>query len=494
VRSSPFSVLRFPLALSAALLATLVMVRTEAAPPNVVFFLVDDLGRQDLGCYGSTFYETPNVDRLAREGARFTDAYAACPVCSPSRAAIMTGMYPQRTGITDYIGAPMKPEAWKKNTKLLPAPYTDRLALDAPTMAKSLKSAGYATFFAGKWHLGPEGFWPENHGFDINKGGVDKGGPYGGKKYFSPYGNARLSDGPEGEHLPDRLATETAQFIQDNKQRPFFAYFSFYDVHTPLIARADLQKKYEEKAKRLGLAAKWGREGERDVRLVQEHAVYAAMVEAMDLAVGKVLAKLDELGLAEHTLIFFTSDNGGLSTSEGWPTSNLPLRGGKGWMYEGGIREPLLVRWPVRVKAGSEIHTPVISVDFFPTIMEAASLAMSAPQDGLSLLPLFSGSALPERGLFWHYPHYGNQGGAPSAAMRRGDWKLIHWMEEERYELYDLSQDLSEKQNLAAQHSERITAMKSELQAWQQQVGAKLPKPNPNYDAGKPSGRAAMRK
>jgi arylsulfatase A-like enzyme len=214
----------------------------------------------------------------------------------------------------------------------------------------------------------------------------------------------------------------------------------------------------------------------------------------MDLAVGKVLAKLDELGLAENTLIFFTSDNGGLSTSEGWPTSNLPLRGGKGWMYEGGIREPLLVRWPARVKAGCEIHTPVISVDFYPTIMEAAGQALSAQQDGMSLLPLFSGGEAPERGLYWHYPHYGNQGGAPSAAVRRGDWKLIHWMEEERYELYDLSQDLSEKHDLATQNSERVTAMKLELKAWQQQVGAKFPLPNPRYDASKPSGRAAVRK
>jgi arylsulfatase A-like enzyme len=299
-----------PLVLSLLLFCCSSTAIFAATPPNVVFFLVDDLGQRDLGCYGSTFYETPNIDRIAREGARFSEAYAACPVCSPTRASLMSGQWPQRTVITDYIGAAKTPQDWTRNTKLLPAPYADRLALDSPTLAKAMKGAGYATFFAGKWHLGPEGWWPENQGFDINMGGTDRGGP--GKKSFSPYGNPRLSDGPEGEHLPDRLATETANFISNNRDKPFFAYFSFFCVHTPLVAREDLRMKYEEKRTRLGLQAKWGREGERDVRHVQEHAIYAAMVEAMDLAVGKVLAKLDELGLAENTLVIFTSDNGGL--------------------------------------------------------------------------------------------------------------------------------------------------------------------------------------
>ena len=464
-------------------------------PPNVVFFLADDLGQRDLACYGSTFYETPNLDRLAREGARFTDAYAACPVCSPTRASLLTGQWPQRTGITDYIGAPLTPQQWKRNTKLLPAPYSDRLALDAPTLAKAMKAAGYATFFAGKWHLGPEGFWPENQGFDINMGGIDKGGPYGGKKYFSPYGNPRLPDGPGGEHLPDRLAAETVKFIEANKERPFFAYYSFYDVHTPLMAREDLRMKYAEKKQRLGLAEKWGREGERDVRLAQEHVVYAAMVEAMDLAVGKVLAKLDELGLRENTLVIFTSDNGGLSTGEGCPTSNHPLRAGKGWLYEGGIREPLLVRWPAVVKAGSVVSTPVSSPDFFPTLLEAAGAKPQAGQtlDGASLVPLLKGGVLAERALFWHYPHYGNQGGAPSAAVRRGDWKLIEWTEDNRAELFNLAQDIGEQTNLAEKEPQRVADLRAELAAWQKQVGAKFTTPNPNYDATKPSGRAAKR-
>jgi arylsulfatase A-like enzyme len=459
-----------------------------------VFFLADDLGQRDLGCYGSTFYETVHLDRLAREGARFTDAYAACPVCSPTRASIMTGQWPQRTGITDYMGA-AQPEKWNRNTRLLPAPYTDRLALECTTLAEVVKSRGYATFFAGKWHLGPEGFWPENQGFDINLGGIERGGPYGGNKYFSPYGNPRLHDGPPGEHLPDRLARETARFIEANKDRPFFAYFSFYSVHTPLMAREDLQQKYLAKRQKLGLKAQWGREHERDVRLVQEHAVYAAMVEALDLAVGKVLAKLDELGLRDNTLVIFTSDNGGLSTSEGWPTSNVPYRAGKGWLYEGGIREPLLIRWPGVVQPGRVIDTPVGSPDFFPTILEAAGAAPAAGQklDGASLLPALRGKELPERPLFWHYPHYGNQGGAPGAAIRRGQWKLIEWYEDNQVELFDLARDPGEQNNLAAKESQRVAELRAELHAWQMAVGAKFPTPNPQYDPNKPSGRAAAR-
>jgi len=486
-----------PLALL-TVLATCVFGAGSAAPktPNIVFFLADDLGQRDLGTYGSTFYETPHLDRLAREGAKFSDAYAACPVCSPTRASILTGQWPQRTGITDYIGAAKTPGEWKRNTKSLPAPYTDRLALDAPTFAKSLKAAGYATFFAGKWHLGPEGYWPENQGFDINMGGIDRGGPYGGKQYFSPYDNPRLPDGPAGEHLPDRLASEAVKFINANQGRPFLVYVPFYSVHTPLMAREDLKKKYEEKRQRLGLSAQWGREHERDVRLVQEHAIYAGMVEAMDLAVGKVLKALDDARLRDHTLVIFTSDNGGLSTSEGWPTSNLPLRGGKGWVYEGGIREPLIVRWPGVTKPGSLISTPVSSSDFFPTILEAAGAKPAPGQvlDGRSLVPVLKGGTFPERALFWHYPHYGNQGGAPAAAIRRGDWKLIEWQEDKRLELFNLADDLGEKNDLAAREPGRVARLRDELHAWQQQVGAKFPIPNANYDPAKPSARASVRK
>lgn len=462
--------------------------------PNIVFFLADDLGQRDLGCYGSRFHETPNLDRLAREGARFTAAYAACPVCSPTRASILTGKYPQRTGVTDYIGAPLRPADWKRNTVLLPAPYQDRLAHEEVTLAEALRGGGYATFFAGKWHLGPEGWWPEDQGFDVNKGGNERGGPYGGNRYFSPYGNPRLEDGPPGEHLPDRLAGETARFLAANKDRPFLAYFSFYSVHTPLMARDDLRQKYEAKRERLGLKPEWGREGERDVRLVQEHAVYAGMVEALDQAVGKVLAALDANGLRENTIVVFTSDNGGLSTSEGWPTSNLPLRAGKGWLYEGGIREPLLIRWPGVVEPGAVREAPVISTDYFPTLLEAAGVPMPAgyPGDGVSLVSyLRSGTPPPARTLFWHYPHYGNQGGAPGSAVLRAPWKLIHWYEDERLELFHLEDDLSETTDLAARHPAKVAELKAELDRLRAETGSLAPTPNPAYDPAKPSGRAS---
>lgn len=465
--------------------------------PNVIFILADDLGQRDLGCYGSTFYETPHLDRLAREGARFTDAYAACPVCSPTRASILTGQWPQRTGITDYIapGGGNNPENWKRNTVLLPVTNSDRLSLDAPTLAKSLKRAGYATFFAGKWHLGPEAYWPENQGFDFNLGGTERGAPSPPGRYFSPYGNPRLADGPQGEDLSDRLASETATFIENHKDRPFFAYLSFYSVHTPLMARGELQKKYEEKRRRLGLADTWGREHTRDVRLTQSHAVYAAMIETMDQAVGKVLEKLDALGLREKTLVIFTSDNGGLSTSEGWPTSNLPLRGGKGWLYEGGIREPLLVRWPAEVKPNTRVRTPVSSPDFLPTLLELAGAVPASGQivDGVSLLPVVKGGSLPERALFWHYPHYGNQGGAPGAAIRRGNWKLIEWFEDQRVELFHLSDDPGETADLARREIARADTLREELHEWQKQVGARFPTPNVRFDVTKPSGRFAAR-
>jgi arylsulfatase A-like enzyme len=474
---------------------------SAAQRPNIVVILVDDLGYSDVGCYGSTFYETPNVDRLAEQGVLFTDAYAACPVCSPTRASLLTGLWPQRTGITDYIGAPLTPQAWKRNTKLLPAPYTDRLALESRTIAEALKERGYATFFAGKWHLGPEGWWPEDQGFDVNIGGIDRGGPYGGSKYFSPYGNPRLSDGPEGEHLPDRLAEETAKFIEQHRDVPFLAYLSFYSVHTPLMSRADLQKKYQQKRQQLGLETRWGQESTREVRLVQDHAVYAGMVEAMDEAVGKVLTKLQQLDLEENTLVIFTSDNGGLSTSEGWPTSNLPLRAGKGWLYEGGIREPFVVRWPQRVKPGgpvppgSRITTPISSPDLFPTVL--AATAASGPDttahDGIDFLPLLEGGVVPERALYWHYPHYGNQGGAPGAAIRRGPWKLIQWFEDDRWELYNLERDLGEQVDLSATEPERLQELKADLLRWQQTVGAKSPVDNPGFDPAQPDGRIAVR-
>jgi arylsulfatase A-like enzyme len=451
--------------------------------PNVVFFLVDDLGWRDLGCFGSKFYETPNVDRLAATGMRFTQAYAACPVCSPTRASILTGKYPQRTGITDYISMTRsnQPEKWDRRTRLLPAPYSDRLALGETTLAEALKEAGYATFFAGKWHLGPQGFYPENQGFEVNKGGLEWGAPSAGKRYFSPYGNPKLPDGPPGEHLPARLAAETAAFITAHRDRPFLAYLSFYSVHVPLMARDDLRQKYEAKSKRVKhTGPDWGQERDRRVRLVQDHAVYAAMVEAMDRGVGTVLNKLDELGLTDKTVVIFMSDNGGLATSEGSPTSNVPLRGGKGWLYEGGIREPMIIRAPGTTSGGSVCQTPVISMDFYPTILELAGLPLRPRQhmDGRSLVPLLEGRTLDRGPLFWHYPHYGNQGGAPAAAVRDGDWKLIEWYEDGKRELFNIRDDIGEKQNRAAEMPGKVRELAAKLDKWRHCVGAVMPTTN----------------
>lgn len=457
---------------------------TRAAHPNVVFILADDLGWRDVGCFGSTFYETPNIDRIAREGVRFTDAYAACPVCSPTRASIMTGRYPARLKTTDYFGAPQPEEVadhWSKHKPLLPAHYLNHLPLEEVTLAEALKEAGYTTFFAGKWHLGGEGFLPEDQGFDINKGGYSFGTPPGG--YFSPYKNPKLEDGPKGEHLPARLAAETAHFIRGHHDTPFLAYLSFHSVHVPLQAREDLKAKYEKKAAALNSSTPvWGKEGARDVRLVQNHPVYAAMIEAMDQAVGTVLDTLDDLGIAGNTIVVFMSDNGGLSTAEGAPTSNLPLRAGKGWLYEGGIRESMIVKWPGVAKPGRTCSEPVISTDFYPTILEMAGLPAKPDQhiDGVSFVPLLKEAGLPKRdALYWHYPHYGNQGGIPGGAIRAGDWKLIEFFEDRHVELYNLRDDISEKHDCAAEQPEKARELREMLHRWQQEVGAQFPTPNP---------------
>ena len=474
--------------MSRHLLVLIVMVLLAAAAPsraadkplNFVFFLVDDLGYMDVSPNNpKTFYDTPNIEKLAKSGMRFTSGYAACCVCSPTRASIMTGKYPARMHTTDYF-------CGKRAAKLLPPDYQCRMALEEETIAETLKKQGYSTFFAGKWHLGPQGFWPENQGFDINMGGIDRGGPYGGKKYFSPYGNPRLTDGPDGEHLPARLGMETAKFIEANKDKPFLAYLSFYSVHTPLIGRPDLIKKYEERAAKLPQREKWGKEHERDVRLVQDLPVYAAMVEAMDSAVGTVLDKLDELGLADNTVVIFFSDNGGLSTSEGYPTSNVPLRAGKGWNYEGGIREPLLIRAPGLTKPGSTCDVPVISTDFNPTIRALAGAPMDAKQhmDGISLVPLLKGGkALDREAIYWHYPHYGNQGGSPSGVIRSGKYKLIEFYEDDSIELYDLEDDLSETKDLSKEKPDLAAKLLGKLKAWRQDVKAQMPTPNPKYNA-----------
>ncbi len=459
---------------------------SEAPPakPNIVFFLVDDLGWKDIGAFGSTFYETPNVDALTRKGTQFTSAYAACPVCSPTRASIMSGKYPARLNTTDWFGAPQPTTVekhWTKNKPLLPAEYLENLPLEETTLAEAFKSNGYSTFFAGKWHLGEtDEFWPEYQGFDVNKGGWSVGSPRGG--YFAPYDNPRLTSGPEGEHLPDRLARETSAYIAANKDKPFLAYLSFYSVHTPLQAPKALIEKYEAKKKKLGLEDQWGKEGDNKVRLTQCLPVYAAMVESMDRAVGTVLNALKENNLDQKTIVVFMSDNGGLATAEGHPTSNLPLRAGKGWLYEGGIREPMVIYWPGVSKAGSVSDRPVTSTDFYPTLLEMAGLPAQPKQhvDGVSMVPLLKGKSMKRSPIFWHYPHYGNQGGSPGSAVRDGDWKLIEWFEEGRgLELYNLKNDLGEQQNLAAKYPERAKILHEMLKKWRQEVDAQMPSKNP---------------
>ena len=455
-----------------------------ADKPNVLFILVDDLGWTDLGCFGSSFYETPNIDALAASGAKLTNAYAACPVCSPTRASIMTGKYPARMATTDYFGA-AQPERWRRNTPLLPAPYVERLAAEETSLAEAMRSAGYKTFFAGKWHLGPQGSWPEDHGFDVNRGGCQWGHPKGGKRFFSPYKNPRLEDGPPGEHLTARLANETSTFIEQHAGEPFFAYLSFYTVHTPLMApKADVTK-YEAKRAALGEDVdRFVPERKRKARQDQSHATYAAMVASLDRAVGSVLDTIERLGLSEKTIVVFTSDNGGLSTSEGSPTSNLPLRAGKGWMYEGGIREPTIVRWPGVAAAGIECDAVVTSTDYYPSLLEMTGQPPAPQQhlDGKSFAAALRGEKYERGPVYWHYPHYGNQGGAPAAAVRDGDWKLVEWYDD-TIELFNLADDIGEHHDLAADRPAKVEQLKRQLDAWRASVGARMPTPNPKYRA-----------
>jgi arylsulfatase A-like enzyme len=448
--------------------------------PNVVFILADDLGWADLGCYGSTFYETPNLDRLAKEGMRFTDAYAACNVCSPTRASLLTGKYPARLRLTDWLtGRPDRPDQ-----KLNRPDFQKFLPLEEVTVAEALKEAGYQTAFLGKWHLGEDSrYWPEHQGFDVNIGGSGMGHP---PSYFSPYRLKNLSDGPEGEFLDERLTDEAVKFLEKAAaaDRPFLLYFSHYAVHTPLQARPKLVEKYKAKAAKLASSGPdFLPDHGLQVRAVQNHAVYGAMVESLDTSVGRLLEGLKRLGLETNTIVVFSSDNGGLSTAEGKPTSNLPLRTGKGWAYEGGVREPLLVKWPGVTRPGSVSGQPTTSTDFYPTILQMLGLPLRPGQhlDGVSIVPALKGGTLPERPLFWHYPHYSNQGGAPHGAVRLGDFKLVEWYEDMGVSLFNLKDDLGEQHDLAKENPGKAAELEKLLHEWRQQVAAQMPTPNPNY-------------
>jgi arylsulfatase A-like enzyme len=450
---------------------------------NVVFILADDLGATDLGATGSTFYETPHIDSIAKSGMRFTDGYAACTVCSPSRYSILTGKYPPRSGITDWIGSGTGKLAEIVNP-LLPPPNTAALPFDETTLAEAFKAAGYTTFIAGKWHLGHKpSEYPEHHGFDINKGGYGQGQP---GNFYAPYKNPRLEDGPKGEALNLRLGRETAAFIEQNKDKRFFAYFSLYAVHTPIQTTKEKWKKYRDKAEKTGPLDR-ERYKEDDgylARVVQDHPVYAGLVEEMDDSVGIVLDKLKELGLDQNTIVVFTSDNGGVSIAKGESyTSVLPFRGGKGSDFEGGIRVPFFIQAPGITKPGSVNPTPVIGTDIYPTLLELAGIPFKSEQhlDGVSLAPLLKGGTAAKRDLFWHYPHYSPHGRGPSSWMRSGDWKLIHRWEDGRDELYNLADDVGEQNDLAAKNPEKAGELRSRLDRWLADVGAKIPGPDPRW-------------
>lgn len=467
--------------------------------PNVVFILVDDMGWKDLGTYGSSFYETPNIDKLAARGMKFTDAYASCPVCSPSRASIMTGQYPVHTGITDWIPGAQNIIGPRPNLKLIQPPLAVNLATNEVTIAQALKAGGYATCFAGKWHLGIDpSSWPEAEGFDYNYGGWAAGNPraYGMGGYFSPWNNPKLKNGPKGEMLTDALTTKTVDFIKQEAAagKPFFADLSFYAVHEPIEAKAEYIKKFKEKAHRLGLDSQpqfvknepWMQEyPDWKERIIQANAVYAALIYSVDENVGRIMKTLKDLGIANNTIVVFSSDNGGLSTAEGSPTSNLPLRDGKGWTYEGGVRVPLIISWPGVTAPGSVCRFPVVNTDFYPTFLDMAGLPQRPQQsvDGVSLTPLLKGEeSIDQKALFWHYPHYGDQGGAPSAAIREGDWKLVQFYGDDHVELYNLNSDIGERRDLADALPEKTAELLSQLNEWKRQTAAKIPTLNPYYN------------
>ncbi len=457
--------------------------------PNILFILVDDLGYHDVSITESKFYETPNVAKLAQGSMLFTQGYAASRVCSPSRASIMTGKFTARHGITDWIGAKSR-EDWRSRNrydKLLPTTYVKALPKQDVTMAEAFKSEGYKTFFAGKWHLGAKGSYPENHGFDINKGGFHRGGPNGG--YFSPFNNPKLKDKRRGEDLTLRLASETAKFIQEHKDSSFFAFLSFYAVHAPIQTTKTKWKKYRDKADSLGITQSgYSMERILPIRQVQDNPVYGGLVETMDDAVGIVLKALKDNNLDKNTIVVFTSDNGGVASGDHYATSNLPLRGGKGYQWEGGIRVPFLIKVPWLKNNRLETNFPVVHTDFYPTFLDLVGIPLKPAQhkDGISLKPVLEGKEINiDRPLYWHYPHYGNQGGEPTSIIQQNDWKLIHYWEDNRQELYKLPSTEKDEFNVIKEHSKLAKDLSNQLLTWLEEVGAKYPEKDVLFDKNK---------
>ena len=445
----------------------------ESQTPNIVFILADDLGWSDLGCYGSSFHETKNIDKLAETGLVFTSAYSASPVCSPTRASIMTGKHPSRVNITDWI-----PGNDPKNKKLLGPKDNHELALSELSLAEVLKQNNYKTFFAGKWHLGDEGYFPEDQGFDYNFGGHHRGSPPGG--YYSPYNNPKLIDGPEGEYLTDRLTDESINFIKKNQDSRFFLYLSYYTVHTPIQANKKFIDKYRKKLS--GIPDSLVRQlPEHDGLTVQNQAnpSYASMVHSMDFNVGRIMTIIDELELSDNTIIIFTSDNGGLSTlSKGIaPASVKPLRAGKGWCYEGGIRIPLIIKIPGKANKNRKFNIPVVSYDLYPSILELAGLKKKPEQhiDGLSIVPLINGGDINRDAVFWHFPHYHGSAWTPGAAILMDNWKLIEFYETNDNELYNLNNDIGEEVDLSEKFPDMVKKLQSKLKEMQQETDSQFP-------------------
>lgn len=464
--------------------------------PNIVFILADDLGWMDLSCMGSGFYETPNIDRLAREGMRFSNAYAACPVCSPTRASIMTGKYPASVGITNFIGGSAK-------GYLLNTPYSDHIDHKERALPMELRDAGYSTWHVGKWHLAgaysrsddfKRSHYPDKHGFDVNIAGCESGMPHHG--YFAPWMINNLSEGKEGDYLPDRLTDDAINLIKSREEKPFFLNLWYYLVHVPIEAKIEYIEYFKKKKADLSLDQvnefETGdyfpcehKKNERIIRrLLQSDAVYAAMLKSLDENVGRLIKTLKDEGIYEETVILFTSDNGGLSTTEGAPTCNKPLSEGKGWMYEGGIREPLIIKWDGRILPGSICNVPVTSPDFYPTLCEIAGKSDYKACEGQSLIRLIEENedlSLRERPIFWHFPHYANQGGTPGSSVRKDRFKLIQFYEGNKYELYDLQADPGEKNNIFKDHPDVSSDMKLLLEEWKLSVEAKVPLKNPDF-------------
>ena len=440
-----------------------------ASRPNVIVLLVDDMGWKDLSCQGSGFYRTPHIDRLAASGVRFTSGYSACTVCSPTRASILTGQYPARLRITDWIPGHDRPFA-----KLTIPAWQTHLPLETVTVAERLKATGYATASIGKWHLGGDQFGPTHQGFDENVGGTHRGQP---PSYFSPYKIPTLPDGPAGEYLTDREAAEAVRFIERHRDQPFFLYLPHHCVHGPIQAKPDVAAKYESHV----------RNGD------GKNAAYAAMVESVDDSVGRILDALDAVGIRDRTAIFFTSDNGGLVNM----TDNTPLRAGKGSAYEAGVRVPFLVSWPGVTQPGATNPVPVITPDIPATILDLSGVGPepTQPLDGVSLAGALRGGVLTRDALYWHYPHYHPGGATPHSAIRAGDFRLVHFYEDGRNELYDLRTDPGETTDLAAADPARTRALQARLDAWLADVGGQMPTANAAFDPvrdGKPAG--TMRK